>query len=83
MNKIKLDLKKILKIPSKIEVKLINIYQRYISSGLGNHCKFYPTCSEYTKQAVDKYGIIKGNILGLFRIIRCNPFSHGGIDYLK
>lgn len=83
MNKIKLDLKKILKIPSKIEVKLINIYQRYISSGLGNHCKFYPTCSEYTKQAVDKYGIIKGNILGLFRIVRCNPFSHGGIDYLK
>lgn len=83
MNKIKLELKKILKIPSKIEVKLINIYQRYISSGLGNHCKFYPTCSEYTKQAVDKYGIIKGNILGLFRIIRCNPFSHGGIDYLK
>ena len=43
MNKIKLDLKKILKIPSKIEVKLINIYQRYISSGLGHHCKFYPT----------------------------------------
>ena len=83
MNKIKLELKKILKIPSKIEVKLINIYQRYISSGLGHHCKFYPTCSEYTKQAVDKYGIINGNILGLFRIIRCNPFSHGGIDYLK
>ena len=83
MNKIKVELKKILKIPSKIEVKLISIYQRYISSGLGYHCKFYPTCSEYTKQAVDKYGIIKGNILGLFRIIRCNPFSHGGIDYLK
>lgn len=83
MNKIKLDLRKVLKFPSKIEVKLINIYQKYISPGLGHHCKFYPTCSEYTKQAVDKYGIIKGNILGLFRIVRCNPFSHGGIDYLK
>lgn len=83
MNKIILRLKIILKVPRKIEVKLIGLYQKYISTGLGNHCKYYPTCSEYTKQAVDKYGIIKGNILGLFRIIRCNPFSHGGIDYLK
>ena len=73
----------ILKIPKKVEIKLIEIYQKYISPGLGNHCKFYPTCSEYTKQAVDKYGIIKGNILGLIRIMKCNPFSHGGIDYLK
>lgn len=73
----------ILKVPRKVEVKLIEIYQKYISPGLGHHCKFYPTCSEYTKQAVDKYGIIKGNILGLIRVIKCNPFSQGGIDYLK
>ena len=41
------------------------------------------TCSEYAKQAIDKYGIIKGNILAIYRIIRCNPFSHGGVDKLK
>ena len=83
MNKIKLDLKKILKIPSKIEVKLINIYQRYISSGLGHHCKFYPTCSEYTKQAIKKYGALKGICLGSIRLLKCNPFSKGGYDPLK
>ena len=70
----------------KILILLIEKYQKHISVFLkskGINCKYYPTCSEYTKQAVDRYGIIKGNILGLFRIIRCNPFSHGGIDYLK
>lgn len=71
------------KIPRKCEVKMIAFYQKYISPGLGNHCKFYPTCSEYAKQAIDKYGIIKGNILAIYRIIRCNPFSHGGVDKLK
>lgn len=71
------------KLPRKCEVKLIEFYQKYISPGLGNHCKFYPTCSEYAKQAIDKYGIIKGNILAIYRIIRCNPFSHGGVDKLK
>ena len=71
------------KIPRKCEVKLIEFYQKDISPGLGNHCKFYPTCSEYAKQAIDKYGIIKGNILAIYRIIRCNPFSHGGVDKLK
>lgn len=73
----------ILKIPRKLEICLINLYQKYISSSLGKRCIYYPTCSEYTKQAVDKYGIIKGNVLGIFRILRCNPFSKGGVDKLK
>lgn len=76
-------IKKVLLVPRKIEVILILWYQKYISKGLGNRCKFYPSCSEYTKQAVDKYGIMKGNILGLIRVLKCNPFSKGGIDYLK
>lgn len=83
MNKIKLSLKVIITIPRKIEVFLLDLYKKYISPNLGHHCKYYPTCSVYVRQAVDKYGIIKGNILGIYRIIRCNPFSHGGIDYLK
>lgn len=73
-----------IRIPRNIEILLIKIYQKCISPFLGDHrCIFYPTCSEYTKQAVDKYGIIKGNILGIIRILKCNPFSHGGVDYLK
>ena len=71
------------KIPRKCEVKMIEFYQKYISPGLGNHCKFYPTCSEYTKQAIEKYGVIRGCSLGIVRILKCNPFSKGGYDPLK
>lgn len=74
---------KIFYILRKIEIFFINIYQKYISSSLGRRCIYYPSCSEYTKQAVDKYGIIKGNILGIIRILKCNPFSKGGVDHLK
>lgn len=70
----------------QILIKIIEFYQRNISSFfhfLGIRCKFYPTCSEYTKQAIEKYGIIKGFILGMKRILKCNPFSKGGYDPLK
>lgn len=70
-------------LPRIVEIYLIKFYQKYISRSLGNRCIYYPSCSEYTKQAVDKYGIIKGNILGIYRILRCNPFSKGGVDKLK
>ena len=67
----------------KIFIYLIEKYQKYISPILGNNCKYYPSCSEYTKQAIEKYGIIKGSFLGILRILRCNPFSKGGYDPLK
>lgn len=71
----------------KIFIKTIEIYKKYISSYLsqmcGIHCKFEPTCSEYTKQAIERYGAIRGLWKGFKRIIRCNPFSKGGYDPLK
>ena len=67
----------------KIFIKVICFYQKLISPWLGHNCKYYPTCSEYTKQAIEKYGAIKGTIKGVKRIIRCNPFSKGGYDPLK
>lgn len=67
----------------KIFVGLINIYQKNISPIFGRHCRYYPTCSEYTKQAIEKYGIFKGTFYGIKRIIKCNPFSKGGYDPLK
>lgn len=70
----------------KILIFIINGYQKHISSWLevkGVKCKFYPSCSEYSKQAIEKYGVIKGCMLGLYRILRCNPFSKGGYDPLK
>jgi hypothetical protein len=47
------------------------------------YCRFYPTCSEYGYQAIDKYGIIKGGFMAFIRILRCNPFSKGGFDPIK
>ena len=63
----------------KIFVKLINVYQ-FFSRMKPPVCRFYPTCSEYTKQAIIKYGIIKGGWLGVKRICRCHPFNPGGYD---
>lgn len=69
-----------------ILIWLIDGYQKYLSKSLERkniHCKYYPTCSEYTKQAIQKYGVRKGLIKGSSRILRCNPFSKGGYDPLK
>lgn len=70
----------------KIGVLFINFYKKYISQIFhfhGINCKYYPTCSEYTKQAIEKYGFLKGCFLGIIRILKCNPFSKGGYDPLK
>ena len=68
--------------PKRFVIFLISIYQKYISKIFGRKCRFYPSCSEYTKQAIDKYGIIRGSFKGIKRIIKCNPFHDGGIDHL-
>lgn len=70
----------------KILIFFIKIYKRTFSpilEILGIRCKYYPSCSEYTKQAIEKYGCIKGCFLGIKRILKCNPFSKGGYDPLK
>ena len=67
-------------------INSINCYQKQISPWMeikNIKCKYYPSCSEYTKQAIEKYGTIKGSVLGCARIIKCNPFSKGGYDPLK
>ncbi|MCD7879421.1 MAG: membrane protein insertion efficiency factor YidD [Candidatus Gastranaerophilales bacterium] len=63
----------------KLIIKLINIYQ-FFSKLTPPVCRFYPTCSEYMKQAIQKYGIIKGGFLGIKRILKCHPFHPGGYD---
>ncbi|NMB70239.1 membrane protein insertion efficiency factor YidD [candidate division WWE3 bacterium] len=69
----------------RLILKLIRLYQKYISSdNVGLYkCRFYPTCSEYGYQAIDKYGVIKGTVLAVWRILRCNPFNKGGEDQLR
>lgn len=64
----------------KIILLLIKLYQKHISIFLGKNCRFYPTCSAYTYEAIEKFGIIKGIFLGIKRIIKCHPFHPGGYD---
>lgn len=68
----------------KLVLKAIKFYQKCLSPLKGAGCCIYnPTCSEYTRQAVEKYGVIKGLAKGFWRILRCNPFAKGGDDPLK
>ena len=82
-NKVKIGL------PSKIVIRLIWLYQKTLSPdhgglslfySLGGGCRFRPTCSEYALGAIVKYGLLKGTIKSIFRIVRCNPWSKGGWD---
>ena len=66
----------------KILIKLIEMYQNAPLSS-HNNCKFTPTCSEYMKQAIIKYGALRGTFKGIKRILRCNPFSKGGYDPVR
>ncbi|MBU2786101.1 MAG: membrane protein insertion efficiency factor YidD [Acidithiobacillus ferriphilus] len=63
-----------------VAVVVVRGYQYVISPILGHHCRFYPTCSEYTCQAIERYGIAKGSWLGIKRISRCHPWHSGGVD---
>ena len=62
-------------------ILIIKLYQRFISPMLGANCRFYPTCSSYAIDAITHYGAVKGSLYAIYRILRCNPFSKGGIDY--
>lgn len=64
----------------RLVLALIRFYQRYISPGLPPSCRFYPTCSHYTYEAVERYGVVKGGWLGVKRILRCQPWNPGGYD---
>lgn len=65
----------------KVVLRILIWYKKYISRG--ENCRFIPNCSEYTYEAVNKYGVIKGLWLGLIRVLWCNPKGGSGIDLLK
>jgi len=58
----------------------IRLYRRLISPAFGQRCKYHPSCSAYALQAVRSYGILRGSVLAAWRLLRCNPWSHGGFD---
>ena len=63
-----------------ILIWFIQLYRKYLSPLKSTKCPYYPSCSQYGLEAVQKYGALKGGLLVLWRILRCNPFSKGGID---
>lgn len=62
---------------------LIKTYKRFVSPLFPPSCRFYPTCSQYTIEAIEKYGVLRGTLMGTWRILRCNPYSKGGFDPVK
>ncbi|WP_322807766.1 membrane protein insertion efficiency factor YidD [Thermanaerothrix sp.] len=68
-------------LPRWLLLALIRLYQMVVSPALPpNTCRFYPTCSHYGYQAIYKHGVIKGALLAVWRVLRCNPFNPGGYD---
>jgi putative membrane protein insertion efficiency factor len=61
----------------------IRAYQRLLAPALGPRCKYYPSCSEYAAQAIVRFGILRGLVLAGWRLLRCNPWSLGGVDLVE
>ena len=66
----------------KLFICAVRFYKRFISAYLPARCRYYPTCSSYTIQAIERHGAVKGVILGAWRILRCNPYARGGVDHV-
>ena len=60
----------------------VHVYRRFVSPLLAPRCKYHPTCSQYALDALRDFGIVRGSALAAWRILRCNPWSHGGVDYV-
>ena len=61
----------------------VRFYQRAISPAIPARCKYHPSCSEYAVEAIRRYGVLRGVVLAVWRILRCNPWSHGGLDLVE
>jgi uncharacterized protein len=63
-----------------VVVAPIRFYRRFVSPALPRRCKYHPSCSEYAVEAIRTYGVLRGLVLAAWRLLRCNPWSHGGVD---
>lgn len=67
----------------RIPIFLISLYQRLVSPLIPRRCKYHPTCSQYSIDAIREWGLLRGLGMSVWRVLRCNPFSHGGHDPVK
>lgn len=61
-------------------IALIRVYQLFVSPLLGNHCRFYPSCSQYAREAIEQHGALRGGWLAIRRLLCCHPWHPGGVD---
>lgn len=64
-----------------VAVAPVRFYQRFVSPAIPQRCKYHPSCSQYAVTALRRYGILRGLVLAGWRLLRCNPWSHGGVDF--
>lgn len=62
-------------------IALVYLYRYTLGPFVGGRCKYHPSCSQYAIDALSEFGLVKGTVLTCWRLLRCNPFSHGGVDY--
>jgi len=74
-------MRKLLQLPMLPFLGVIKLWQKFIAPGLAPRCKYYPSCSSYAATAIEEYGL-KGVAMAGWRLLRCNPWSHGGVDYV-
>jgi putative membrane protein insertion efficiency factor len=67
----------------RVAILLVRLYQRLVSPVLPQTCKFHPSCSQYAAEALQRYGLFRGAILAGWRLLRCNPWNHGGVDKVE
>jgi uncharacterized protein len=65
----------------RLAVAPVRAYQRFVSPMFGRRCKYHPTCSAYAVEAIGEFGVVRGTVLAGWRLLRCNPFSKGGVDH--
>jgi len=66
-----------------VAIAPLRLYQRFVSPALPQRCKYHPSCSHYAVGAFGRYGILRGLVLSAWRLLRCNPWSHGGVDFVE
>lgn len=82
MKRLSRYLRAAIRLPRQLALAPLKLYRRLISPARAPRCKYHPSCSAYAEQAISELGLIKGSIVAGWRLLRCNPFSYGGVDDL-
>ena len=80
MNRVEHATQVVVRMPARLALLVLRLYQRYVSPLRPPTCKYYPSCSQYAVIAIGRHGLLRGSGLAAWRLLRCNPWSRGGVD---